>query len=93
MFYDWFENPFSFHCGSPYLNIPFKPLEESFIPNKKSRYTPYQIISIIRVASRNSAITLTAPSESSQDIFLIYDAHSTDHTIMREKSDCYKEKK
>ena len=32
--YDRFNNPFPVDCGSPELNIPHMPLDNSYIPNK-----------------------------------------------------------
>ena len=39
-FYDCFNNPFQVDCGSPDLNLPPIPIDNSYIPNKTSLYNP-----------------------------------------------------
>ena len=93
MVYYCFNIPFPVECGSPYLNLPPMPLDENSRPKKRARYTPDQLPAAISVASGKSVGTLTTPSDRPQDIFLISDAPSTDHTTMRDKPGCAKDKR
>ena len=34
--YDCFDNPFPFYCGSPYLNLPLMPTDDSSKPSKRA---------------------------------------------------------
>ena len=68
------------------------PLDESSIPNKRSRYTSDQLPGIIYVASVNYVSNFNPPSDPPHYILLSYDAPSTEHTIIRDKPGCVKEK-
>ena len=61
------------------------PIDDSFRPNKRSRYTPNPLPAAIYVASENSVSTLTTLSDSPQVIALNYYAPNTDHNTMRKK--------
>ena len=63
MVYDYFNNTFPVDYGSSALNLPPVPLDESYIPNKRARYTPDQIPAAISVASGKYVGTLTTPSD------------------------------
>ena len=62
--YDCFNNPFTDDFFSPALNLPPITFNDIPRPHKRNLYTPYLIPAAISVASENSFITLTPPSDS-----------------------------
>ena len=83
--YNCFENTFLFNCGIPDFNFPPMPIDDSPHPNKRVCYIPGPLPATISVAYGNSVSTLTDPSDSPQDIFLIYYAPNIDY-IMRSRA-------
>ena len=59
--YDWFNNPFPNHCGSPVLNPPPVPIYDRPHPHKRARYTLDPFPDTISVASENYVSNLTTP--------------------------------
>ena len=90
--YVCFNDPFTVFFGIPYFNIPTMPLNESSRQSKRAYYNPYELPDFIYVASGKYVSTLTTPSGSPQYILLSSDASSTDHTIVRDKTVCVKDK-
>ena len=85
--YDCFNNPFPADYGSPGLNLPPMPIDDSFRLNKRACCTPDPFLAVISVASEKYVSTLATPSDSTRVIILTYDAPYTytGHVIMRDK--------
>ena len=62
-FYDWFNIPFTYECGSPDLNLPPITIDDRPPPHKRARYTPDLIPAAIYVASENYVSILTTFSD------------------------------
>ena len=91
--YDYFNNSFIVDCVSTYFNLPLMPPVEISISNKRARYIPDQLPVTISVASGKTFSSLTNHSEPPHNIILGYDDLITDHTIIRDKPGCAKEKR
>ena len=89
-FYDFFNNPFPFYCGSPDLNLSPMPMGDSPHPNKRARYTSDPLPDSISVTSVNNVSTLTTPSGYPQVIVINYYDPKNHHTIMSEKPFCFR---
>ena len=61
------------------------PIDDSFTPKKKSRYTPDTFTYNIYVVSENSVSNLTDPYEYPQVSIITSDAPNIDHIITRDK--------
>ena len=83
-FYDWFNNLFSIDCGSPYLNFPHIPVDDSPRPNRMSWYTSDPLPAAISVTPGYYVSTLTTPSDSPQLLEPNYDDSENLHTIMND---------
>ena len=87
-FYDWFNEPFSIYCGSPDLNLPHIPIDDSPRPNKISWYTFDPLPADISVTPGYSVIKMTTPFYSPQLIEAIYYDPDTLHTIISDNPFC-----
>ena len=82
--YDWFNDSFSFDCGSPALNPPHVPIGDSPRLNKTAWYTSDPLTDAISITPGYSVSTLTTPSDPPQLPEQNYDYPDTLHTIMND---------
>ena len=81
-FYGCFNNPFPVYGGSPALNLPPVPIDDSPCTNKRARHTSDLLPAAISVTSENSVGMLITPSDSPQLLVPNYDDPDIQHTIM-----------
>ena len=62
-FYDCFNSLFPYDCVIPDLNLPPITINDRACLHKRERYTSYLLPATISVASENSVINLTTPSD------------------------------
>ena len=80
--YDLFNNPFSIDCGSPALNIPQIPIDDSPLLNNTARYIFDPLTAAVSVASGYSVSKFTSPFDSQLLLEKHYGCPKTLHTIM-----------
>ena len=85
MLYDFFNNPFTYYCGGPDLNLPPINIEDIPRPDKIAHYNPDMLPSDIYVASEKYVSTLTAPYDYTQLIVLTFDDNNPHHAMENEK--------
>ena len=62
--YYFLNNPYTYDCGSPYLNLSPITIGDRLHPYKIARYTPYLFPAAIYVASKKYVSTLNTPYDS-----------------------------
>ena len=68
MVYEFFDNPFPYNCGNPYLDIPLIIIYDRPQLDKRDLYTPDLPPAAVSVNSEDSVGNLTKPSDSPQHL-------------------------
>ena len=90
--YDCFNNPVTDDFGIQALNLPPIASYDRPCPHKRARYTPDLIPAAISVASENTVITLTTPSDLPRLLLLPSDDPNPTHARMKDESYCIRAK-
>ena len=84
MDYDCSNNPLPYDFGLIDLNILPNTIDDSPLPDKRSRYTPYLLPAAISVSSEKCVSSFTTPSDSPQVILLTSDNPNPHHAIKKD---------